>query len=89
MPLFIGQQYQPRDVAISVADFGSAATLCHHTELLFTSSKKWAEVASQAKGLVIKPMPFDYGQVVYSMVYNKLSINDQAVSWLCDRIKEK
>jgi len=85
----LAQQYQPREVAISVADFGSAATLCHHTDFLFTSSKKWAEMASQAKGLVIKPMPFDYGQVAYSMVYNKLSINDQAVSWLCDRIKEK
>lgn len=83
------QQHQSRSIAMFVADFGSAAAMCHHSDFLFTCSKKWIEVTKQAQGLVVKPMPFDYGQVVYSMVYNKLSINDQAVSWLCDRIKKK
>ncbi|WP_375319888.1 LysR family transcriptional regulator [Aliivibrio logei] len=84
----LSQQFTPRDVVISVADFGSAATLCHQTEFLFTCSKRWAETAKQAQGLVIKALPFDYGQVAYSMVYNKLSLNDQSLNWLCGRMKK-
>ena len=82
------QQHQSRSMAMFVADFGSAAAMCHHSDLLFTCSKKWFEVTKQASGLITKPLPFDYGQVVYSVVYNKLSMNDQALSWLLNRIKE-
>ncbi|MUK61801.1 LysR family transcriptional regulator [Aliivibrio fischeri] len=83
------QQHQSRTMAMFVADFGSAAAMCQHSDFLFTSSKKWFEVTKQAHGLIQKPLPFDYGQVAYSMVYNKLSQNDQALSWLLNRIKEQ
>ncbi len=85
--LSLAQNYKPRDIAISVADFGSAAVLCQQTDFLFTCSKKWVEIAKQADGLLIKPLPFDYGQIVYSMVYNRLSLNDQSINWLCQIIK--
>lgn len=81
------QRYKSREVVISVADFGSAAILCHQTAFLFTCSKRWAETAKQAKGLVIKPIPFDYGQVAYSMVYNRLSLNEQSLNWLFKTIR--
>ncbi|MYM61495.1 LysR family transcriptional regulator [Vibrio sp. OCN044] len=76
------QQYQPRQVRISVADFGSAATICHQSELLFTCSKMWAEKALQAKGLTQKPLPFSYGKVAYSLVWNQASLNNPALKWL-------
>ncbi|MEZ9866316.1 LysR family transcriptional regulator [Vibrio sp. 10N.261.51.A4] len=82
------QCHQPREMAISVADFGSAAVLCHHTPFLFTCSKQWAEHAKQAQGLVSKPLPFDYGKVAYSLVWNKPNMNDQAIKWLCDLFLE-
>jgi DNA-binding transcriptional LysR family regulator len=82
------QQHQARNTVISVADFGSAATICLQSEFLFTCSKKWFEVAKQAQGLISKPLPFDYGQVVYSMVFNKLAPNEQALSWLFNHIKK-
>ncbi|PKG38036.1 LysR family transcriptional regulator [Psychromonas sp. Urea-02u-13] len=82
------QQYHERETVISVADFGSAATICQQSDFLFTCSKKWFEVAKQAQGLIEKPLPFDYGQVAYSMVFNKLARNDQALSWLFNNIKE-
>ncbi|MBL4828742.1 MAG: LysR family transcriptional regulator [Aliivibrio sp.] len=83
------QQYNPRDKAITVADFGSAATICEHSDFLFTCSKKWFEVAKQAQDLIAKPLPFDYGQVAYSMVCNRLSLNEQALSWLLNTVKQK
>ncbi|MUJ36739.1 LysR family transcriptional regulator [Aliivibrio fischeri] len=83
------QQHQSRMMAMFVADFGSAAAMCQQSDFLFTSSKKWFEVTKQAQGLVQKTLPFGYGQVAYSMVYNKLSLNDQALSWLLNRIKEQ
>ncbi|MDN3695934.1 MULTISPECIES: LysR family transcriptional regulator [Vibrio] len=82
------QQHHSREIAISVADFGSAAVLCHHTDFLFTSSKCWAEKALQARGLVQKSLPFDYGKVAYSLVWNKPNMNDQAMTWLRTQLRQ-
>ena len=76
------QQHGARKVVISVADFGAAAVLCHHSEYLLTCSKAWARQSLQAKGLIEKPLPFDYGQVAYSLVWNQASLNDPALNWL-------
>lgn len=82
------QQYSARETVISVADFGSAATVCKQSDFLFTCSKKWFAVASQTQGLIAKPLPFDYGQVVYSMVFNKLALNEPALAWFFGNIKQ-
>ena len=82
------QQDRIRETVITVADFGSATTICQQSELLFTCSKKWFEVSKQAQGLIASPIPFDYGQVVYSLVYNKLALNEQALSWLFSHLKK-
>lgn len=82
------QQHQSRQMAMSVADFGSAAVLCHHTDFLFTSSKCWAEKALQAQGLAQKALPFDYGKVAYSLVWNKPNMNDQAMTWLRNQLRQ-
>ncbi|WP_319537046.1 LysR family transcriptional regulator [uncultured Vibrio sp.] len=76
------QRHHKRNVAIRVADFGSAAVMCHHTNYLFTCSKRWARVALQTKDLAELPLPFDFGQMSYSLVWNKASLNDPALRWL-------
>ncbi len=76
------QRYGGRKTRISVADFGAAAVLCHHHPLLFTCSKRWALQAKQAQGLLMKPLPFDYGHVGYSLVCTRQSLNDPAIAWL-------
>lgn len=76
------QQHGSRKIAMSVADFGAAAVLCHQSDYLLTCSKMWAEKALQAKSLVSKPLPFEYGKVAYSLVWNQASLNDPALSWL-------
>ncbi|EEX92456.1 LysR-family transcriptional regulator [Vibrio orientalis CIP 102891 = ATCC 33934] len=76
------QQHGSRNVVISVADFGAAAVMCHQSDYLLTCSKKWAEQSLQAKGLVRKPLPFEYGKVGYSLVWNQASLNDPALHWL-------
>jgi DNA-binding transcriptional LysR family regulator len=69
-----------------VADFGSAALMCHHSELLFTCSRRWASMAKQAQGLIIKTLPIDYGKVAYSLVWHRQSMNDPAHRWLYEQI---
>ncbi|AGH80050.1 LysR family transcriptional regulator [Psychromonas sp. CNPT3] len=81
------QQYQARKIAISVADFGSAAATCQHSHFLFTCSKKWFERSQQSVGLIAKKLPFESGKVVYSMVFNQLASNDPALNWLLQNIK--
>ncbi|SIR20679.1 transcriptional regulator, LysR family [Shewanella morhuae] len=84
--ILLAQQSKKRAVPISVPDFGSAALMCHHSELLFTCSRRWASIASQAKGLTIKPLPIEYGKVAYSLVWHRQSMNDPAHRWLYAQI---
>lgn len=76
------QRHGARNIAMMVADFGSAALTCLYSDYLFTCSKRWAETALQAKDLIAKPLPFDYGQVAYSLVWNTASLNNPACRWL-------
>ncbi|WP_375748434.1 LysR family transcriptional regulator [Vibrio sp. HN007] len=85
----LAQQFEPRKIAISVSDFGSAALMCHQTDFLFTTSRIWAETALQAKGLVMKKLPFDYGKVAFSIVWNKASTNDPSMKWLYNELVEE
>lgn len=78
----LAQQELNRRVVINAADFGTAALLLRGTELLFTCSKKWADMAYQAQGLISKQLPFNYGEVVYSIVCQQQSLNDPAKYWL-------
>ncbi|QDF66615.1 LysR family transcriptional regulator [Shewanella sp. SNU WT4] len=80
--LLLAQQFRPRDMALTVADFGSAASMCQHSQLLFTCSKVWASRALQAKVLVQKTLPFDYGKVAFSLVWHPQSLNNPAIKWL-------
>ncbi|WP_076413475.1 LysR family transcriptional regulator [Shewanella sp. UCD-KL12] len=82
----LAQLGRHRERAISVPDFGSAALMCHHSELLFTCSRRWAETAFQARGLRALELPFDYGEVAYSVVWHKPSMNDPAHRWLYQQI---
>ena len=75
-----------RKISISLPDFGSAALMCHHSALLFTCSRRWAEMALQAKGLVNRALPFDYGEVAYSLVWHSAAMKDPAQRWLYEQI---
>ncbi len=82
----LAQQERHRNISIKVPDFGAAALMCHQTQLLFTSSEHWALHAQQAKGLVIKPLPFNYGEVVYSLVSVNHSMHHPAHRWMHQQI---
>ncbi|AEG11386.1 LysR family transcriptional regulator [Shewanella baltica] len=84
--ILLAQQSKKRAVPISVPDFGSAALMCHHSELLFTCSRRWASIASQAKGLTVKSLPIEYGKVAYSLVWHRQSMKDPALRWLYEQI---
>ncbi|PSW06103.1 LysR family transcriptional regulator [Photobacterium lipolyticum] len=86
--LQLAQQHQKRKTMITVPDFGGAALMCHHSDLLFTCSKRWAQIAFQAKGLITKSLPFNYGDVAYSLVWHQPSMNDPAHRWLYEQIKQ-
>ncbi|MCG6272060.1 hypothetical protein K6U70_07650, partial [Vibrio vulnificus] len=75
------QSHKAREIALSVADFAPAALMSHRTPLLFTCSPLWADtVPLQAKGLIQKSLPFDYGHVPHSLVYNKPRLNHPALT---------
>ncbi|MBV7316528.1 LysR family transcriptional regulator [Shewanella sp. NIFS-20-20] len=80
--LLLAQQYHARSIALTVADFGSAAAMCQRSQLLFTCSQLWSNRALQAQHLIQKSLPFDYGNVGYSLVWHPQSLNNPAIKWL-------
>lgn len=82
----LAQQERHRNVAIRVPDFGAAALMCHQSQLLFTSSAHWAKSAKQADGLISKSLPFNYGEVVYSLVSVSHSMHHPAHRWMHKQI---
>ncbi|CAM2884736.1 LysR family transcriptional regulator [Vibrio mytili] len=80
------QKQLKRNIAMRVADFGAAAVMCQQSNYLFTCSKLWANRALQAQGLVQRELPFDYGEVAYSLIWSRSSLNDPALRWLQEQL---
>ena len=86
---YLTQHHTSRTIKVITSDFGSAADLCHHTNLLFTCSQLWADASSKTQGLIRKPLPFDYGTVAYSLVWNTSNMNNQAIKWLSSQLSNQ
>ncbi|MFB9137300.1 LysR family transcriptional regulator [Vibrio olivae] len=82
----IGQQ---RDIAITVPDFNSAASLCSHTDFIFTAPSHFLELSAKQLGMVTRPIPFEFPPMAYTLFWHRERSNDPALNWLKTLIEEK
>ncbi|MGF1742532.1 LysR family transcriptional regulator [Vibrio profundum] len=82
----IGQQ---RDIAITVPDFNSAASLCSYTDFAFTAPSHFIHLAAKQMDLTILPLPFDLPPMAYTVFWHRDRANDPALTWLRDVICDK
>ena len=71
-----------RNVIVQVPDFNAATSLCCHSDLVFTTTNKWADSVLKSKRLVALNLPCHSEPVVYSLIWHKRSETNQAHRWL-------
>ena len=71
-----------RNVIVQVPDFNAATSLCCDSDLVFTTTKSWADAVLKYKGLVKLNLPCPSEPVVYSLIWHQRSEKNHAHSWL-------
>ncbi|MCK6265573.1 LysR family transcriptional regulator [Vibrio sp. ZSDE26] len=78
-----------RDIAITVPDFNSAASLCTYTDFIFTAPSHFTSLIASQLDLVELPLPMDFPPMAYTLFWHKDRENDPALTWLTNIIKDK
>ena len=71
-----------RDVIVQAPDFNAATSLCCHSDLVFTTTKNWADSVLNSKQLVKLNLPCPSDPVVYSLIWHQRSETNHANRWL-------
>lgn len=71
-----------RDIAMYVPDFNSAASLCTHTDLVFTAPSHFASYISNQLGLEMLPLPSVLPPMAYTLFWHQHQEKDPGHSWL-------
>lgn len=71
-----------RSIAIIVPDFNSAASLCTHTDLVFTAPSHFIKLVAKQLNLVAISLPTELPQMAYTLFWHKHKDNDAANCWL-------
>lgn len=78
-----------RDIAITVPDFNSAASLCTYTDFIFTAPSHFTHLVAKQMGLVVLPLPLEFPPMAYTLFWHKDRHSDPALSWLMQMIQTK
>ncbi|MDR9826942.1 LysR family transcriptional regulator [Vibrio sp. FNV 38] len=78
-----------RDIAITVPDFNSAASLCTYSDLVFTAPAHFTKMVAKQLGLKLLPLPMDFPPMAYTLFWSKERESDPAINWLKQIIVEK
>lgn len=78
-----------RDIAVTVPDFNSAASLCSYTDFVFTAPSHFVHLAAKQLNLVVLPLPLAFPPMAYTLFWHRERENDPALSWLRSMITQK
>ncbi len=78
-----------RDIAITVPDFNSAASLCTYTDFVFTAPSHFTHLVAHQMDLVVLPLPLEFPPMAYTLFWHRDRENDPALNWLRQIIQTK
>ncbi len=78
----LAEQGLTRDIAMYVPDFNSAASLCTHTDLVFTAPSHFANYIAAQLDLVVLPLPSELPAMAYTLFWHQHQEKDLGHSWL-------
>ena len=71
-----------RRVCTAVDDFLTATVICESTDLIFTTSRSWADYACKRHKVHCLPMPFTTDPITYYLYWHQRSHLDAGHQWL-------
>ena len=80
---------EERDIAITVPDFNSAASLCSYTDLVFTAPRHFLHLVAVQLDLVVMPLPITFPPMAYTLFWHKDREKDPALIWLRQIIENR
>ncbi|SDH54418.1 DNA-binding transcriptional regulator, LysR family [Vibrio xiamenensis] len=78
-----------RNIAITVPDFNSAASLCNHTDFIFTAPRHFVQLTAKQLGMEIRPLPLECPPMAYTLFWHRDRAKDPALHWLKNMIEDK
>ncbi|ARR04838.1 LysR family transcriptional regulator [Vibrio campbellii] len=78
-----------RDIAVTVPDFNSAASLCSYTDFVFTAPSHFVKLAAKQHDMALLPLPLEFPPMAYTLFWHRDRENDPALTWLRTMITQK
>ncbi|QSX29936.1 LysR family transcriptional regulator [Shewanella cyperi] len=82
----LAEMGRQRSLCTTVPDFYGAASVCAHTDLVFTLPESFARHAIKLYPLVILPLPFDFIPLAYVLLWHQRNNADPGHQWIRDII---
>lgn len=71
-----------RDIAVLVPDFNSAASLCTHSDLVFTAPSHYIHLMAKQLDMAVLSLPTELPPMAYTLFWHQHQQDDPANSWL-------
>ncbi|MBT1445235.1 LysR family transcriptional regulator [Shewanella sp. JM162201] len=84
----LAQNGKQRHLCATVPDFYGAASVCAHTDLVFTLPQSFARHASKLYGLEMLPLPFEFMPLAYVLLWHQRNDGDPGHRWLRELITQ-
>lgn len=83
---FLADLGHRRRISTTVPDFYGAASVCAHSNLIFTLPSSFARHASQLYPLKQLPLPFEFMPMAYVLLWHQRNDEDQGHKWIRETI---
>ncbi|MCL1090612.1 LysR family transcriptional regulator [Shewanella profunda] len=83
---FLADLGHRRKISTTVPDFYGAASVCAHSDLIFTLPSSFARHACQLYPLKQLPLPFEFMPMAYVLLWHQRNDEDQGHKWIRETI---
>lgn len=83
---FLADLGHRRKISTTVPDFYGAASVCAHSDLIFTLPSSFARHACQLYPLKQIPLPFEFMPMAYVLLWHQRNDEDQGHKWIRETI---
>lgn len=83
---FLADLGHRRKISTTVPDFYGAASICAHSDLIFTLPSSFALHACKLYPLRLLPLPFEFIPMAYVLLWHQRNDEDQGHKWMRDTI---
>ncbi|MCG9748354.1 LysR substrate-binding domain-containing protein [Shewanella sp. Isolate8] len=83
---FLAKSGQRRHLSTTVPDFYGAASVCAHSDLIFTLPSSFAAHARKLYALEELPLPFDFHSLAYVLLWHERNDDEPGHKWIRETI---